>query len=58
MWTKIPKAKEKTTLFAKLDLEKAKESEIDFEMLADMFCRSEAEVKAEEESKLKRLQAE
>ena len=58
MWTKIPKVKEKTTLFATLDLEKAVDSKIDFEMLADMFCRSEADVKAEEEIKLKRMQAE
>ena len=58
MWTKIPKAKEKTTLFAKLDLEQAKDAQIDFGMLADMFCRSEADVKAEEEKKMKQMQAE
>ena len=38
----------KDTFFGKLDLASSKESMVDYDLLSQMFCRSEEEIKVEE----------
>ena len=53
VWQPLPKAKLKDTMFMDFDLSKDEEdkSAIDFNLLSEMFCRSQAELDAEEEKK-------
>ena len=47
IWQQFPKS-QKNTIFDQLNIADSKESEIDYLLLAQMFCRSEEEIKAEE----------
>ena len=53
VWQPIVKNRLKDTFFASLDLTKDDDpaTAIDYGLLSEMFCRPEAEVKAEEEKK-------
>lgn len=50
MWQQFPKS-QKNTIFEQLNIAESKESEIDYDLLAQMFCRTEEEIKAEEAAK-------